>query len=158
MDRRDLTPSLFRSGSRPGDVFSALQQEVGRVFDTFMREPLTVRLGGNGSFMPSVDVVETNDGFDVTAELPGCDAKDVEVSVIGRTLTLKGEKKTEKETSEKDWHMSERSYGAFVRSIPLAFDVDPEKVSASFDKGVLKVHLPKPPEAKPEKTRIEIKS
>ena len=77
--------------------------------------------------------------------------------VTGQTITIRGEKKSEKETKGKNWQMSERSYGSFSRAIPLEFSVDPAKVKATFDKGVLKVHVPKPPEAKSETKKIAIK-
>lgn len=155
MERKDLVPSLFGTG-RGGDVFSALQNEVGRVFDSFMRHPSV--FGRDNGFAPLLEVSESANGIDIAVELPGCDPKDIEVSVVGRTLALRGEKRIESETKEKDWHVSERSYGSFVRTVPLPFAIDAGKVEATFDKGVLKLHVPRPAESMPERTRVEIKS
>ncbi len=159
MDKPNALPTLFGRGVRQGqDIFSQLQHEVDRVFDSFsLSRPLSA-LTGNGAFEPAIDVAETAEAIDVTAEIPGCDPKDIEINLVDRTLTIRGEKKVEKEQKEKNYHAVERSYGAFVRSMTLPFAADPAKVEASFDKGVLKVHLPKPPEAKQAVKTIPIKS
>ena len=89
------------------------------------------------------------------ADIAGVRVKDVDISVTGQTITIRGEKKSE--TKGKNWQRSERSYGSFSRAIPLEFSVDPAKIEATFDKGVLKVHVPKPAEANSETKKIEIK-
>ena len=94
---------------------------------------------------PRVDVSETDTELKIEAELPGIDEKDVEVVLSDGRLTIKGEKKQEKEEKKKDYHMVERSYGSFARSIVLPFEADPDKVKATFAKGVLTVTVPKPP-------------
>jgi HSP20 family protein len=158
MDKSSFLPSLFGRGARQGqDVFSQLQHEVDRVFDNFTSTRPMRLFGGNGAFEPAIDIAETPEAIDISAEIPGCDPKDVEISLVGRTLTLRGEKKTETERKDKNFHAVERSYGAFVRTVPLPYAVDPAKVEANFDKGVLKVHLPKPPEAKEDVKKIPIK-
>jgi HSP20 family protein len=108
---------------------------------------------------PKIDVAESKDAIDVTAELPGVDEKDVDVTLADGILTVRGEKKTGRDEQDKDknWHVVERSYGSFSRTIPLPFDPDPAKVEAKFDKGVLHVHLPKPAEVAKKQQKIEIK-
>ena len=100
---------------------------------------------------PAVDVSEKDKEFEIMAELPGLDEKDVEVKLANGNLTIKGEKKEEKEEREKDYYLSERRYGSFVRSFPLPEGVNADKIEASFAKGVLTVKLPKTAEAQAEK-------
>jgi HSP20 family protein len=107
---------------------------------------------------PAMDVTEDADGYKVTAELPGMDEKEIEVALTDETLTIKGEKKLEKEETDKDYYLSERSYGAFRRSFALPENVDPDKVAASFAKGVLTVTLPKTVAAKAEPKKVEVKA
>ena len=108
---------------------------------------------------PKIDIVESKDAIDLTAELPGVEEKDVDVTLADGMLTIRGEKKTERDERDKDknWHVVERSYGSFSRAIPLPFDPDPAKVEAKFDKGVLHTHLPKPAEMAKKQQKIEIK-
>lgn len=122
--------------------------------------PALPAMAGNGGMVaaPRMDLSETDDTIEITAELPGVDLKDLDVSVEGDMLTLKGEKKAETEEKKKDYHFVERSYGSFRRAIRLPGTVDPEKVNATFDKGVLKITMPKPEEAKQKRRRIEVKS
>jgi HSP20 family protein len=105
---------------------------------------------------PRVDVSETDTELKIEAELPGIDEKDVEVVLSDGRLTIKGEKKQEKEEKKKDYHLLERSYGSFARSIALPFEADPDQVKASFAKGVLTVTVPKPPEVKAKEKKIAI--
>ena len=106
---------------------------------------------------PSVDVSETKDNFVVKAELPGLDAKDVNVSISGDMLTIKGEKKKEEEEKDEHHHYVERYYGSFQRTFQLPSSVKTDKIDATFDKGVLKVTLPKKPEAKKKEIEIKVK-
>lgn len=107
--------------------------------------------------VPAVDVTEDAAAFVVTAELPGMTEKDVEVSVAGGMLTLKGEKQQEKEEHKKDFYLTERSFGSFERSFSLPDGVDDGKVSASFTNGVLTVTLPKKPGTASATRKIEVK-
>jgi HSP20 family protein len=107
---------------------------------------------------PAMDVTEDADGYKVTAELPGMDEKEIEVALTDETLTIKGEKKLEKEETDKDYYLSERSYGTFRRSFALPENVDPDKVTASFAKGVLTVTLPKSVAANAEPKKVEVKA
>ena len=97
------------------------------------------------------------DKFVVKAELPGMKEEDIDVSVIGDTLTVKGEKKTESEVKEEDYYRCERSYGSFYRSVPLPSTVDASKIKADFEDGVLEVTLPKTAEVKPKKIAVSAK-
>jgi HSP20 family protein len=148
----------------PDNPFLRLQDEMNRLFDDFLPAPFRGRSDlmrfpdGDWGFMPDVDVRETKKNIQVTAELPGVDEKDLDVRLDGNMLTIRGEKRDEKTEKEGTWTRSECCYGSFVRSIPIAAEVDPDRVEATFRKGVLKVTLPK---AKPEAAdtgRIKVKA
>jgi HSP20 family protein len=160
MEQRNSLPNLFRrGGSAVGDYMGDLQRQIDRLFDDFAgRWPIETPGNGSGRYWPALDMTETNDAVDVTAELPGIDAKDVDISVDGDTLTIKGEKKTEKETKDKNYYRAERSFGSFMRSVELPFDIDASKVEASYDKGVLKVHIGKPAGVKKDIKKIPVKA
>lgn len=147
--------------------FETLRREVDRLFDDFGSdfwrrpfgaianlEPFSRKLG----LLPAVDVAETDKGYEITAELPGMDEKNIEVNLVNGGLTIKGEKKDEKETSDNDRHVSERRYGSFERHFRLPEGVDTGKIEASFAKGVLKVTLPKTAEAQQPAKKIDIKA
>jgi HSP20 family protein len=106
---------------------------------------------------PSVDISETKDDFVVKAELPGLEAKDVNVSISGDVLTIKGEKKSEEEEKDEHYHRVERYSGSFQRVFQLPSGVKADKVEANFDKGVLKVILPKVEEAKKKQIEVKVK-
>ena len=110
------------------------------------------------TFMPQVDVVDTEKEIKVSIELPGLDDKDVEVSLTRETLTIKGEKREEKEEKGKDYYRSERSFGSFTRTIPLPVEIDAEKAEASFKKGVLTVTLPKTKQVISQTKKVAIKA
>jgi HSP20 family protein len=133
-----MVSRLFGSG----DPFSVLQREVNRVFDeVFRTAPARVGLGG---FAPDLDVHETGQGLELSAELPGMAEDDIELRLEGDLLTLSGEKRDHREKTEGGRHMSERSFGRFQRSFRLPFAPDAGQVQARFDKGVLHVTLPRP--------------
>jgi len=161
MEHKSALPSLFRrAGTSFGGHLGDLQRQIDSLFDDFTgRWPALNEKNGNGAaYWPALDMTETNDAVDVAAELPGVDSKDVEITAVGSVLTIKGEKKSEKETKEKGYYCAERSYGSFVRSVELPFEIDASKVDATFDKGVLKVHIGKPPGVKAETKKIPVKS
>jgi HSP20 family protein len=159
MEMRNLLPSLWGREGEGRDAFRSLQREIDRVFDDFGRFNVpTFGLGGDNGWSPRVDISETDKALEVTAELPGVDEKDVDVTLADNVLTIKGEKRAEKEEKNKNFQRVERSYGMFQRSIPLPFEADSSKVEASFNKGVLKVTLPKPAGAKAKTQKIAIKS
>jgi len=141
--------------------FETLRREIDRVFNDFdggfWRAPLR---GMQSAFeaMPAVDLIETAKAYEVTAELPGMDEKNVEVKLANHTLTIKGEKRDEKEETKKDYYMRERSFGSFQRIITVPEGIDADKVEAIFKKGILTVTLPKTAEAQKAEKEIAIKS
>jgi len=108
--------------------------------------------------MPAVDVVESDKAYELTAELPGMDKKNIEVKVVDGGLIIKGEKQEEKEEKKKDYYLQERNFGSFERSFGLPEGVDADKIEASLKKGVLTVTLPKKPEAQKPAKKIEVKA
>ena len=136
------------------------QQEMNRLFDSFFGRSAVAPFGGLGAgwdlFSPRVDVVETDTEVRVSAELPGLDDKDIDVSLSRGALTISGEKKHEKEERGRNYYHSERSFGSFRRSIPLPSEVQADKADAVFKNGVLTITLPKTG-AKARK-RIAVKS
>ncbi|MGA8480291.1 MAG: Hsp20/alpha crystallin family protein [Chthoniobacterales bacterium] len=146
--------SLAR-GRGDGDPFAQLQRRMNSVFEDFFGRSSSDLWGdAAGEFLPRVDVSETGKEVRITAELPGLDEKDVEVMVTNNMLTIKGEKKVEKE--EGDYYHSERSYGYFDRTLALPQGIDADNAKAKFKKGVLKVTIPKKPEAQSSRRRIEL--
>jgi HSP20 family protein len=154
---RSYLPSLF---GREGESLGSLFREVEKTFEDFSRRsPFAAFTPFASDVMaPRIDVSETKEALEITAELPGMGEKDVEVTLSEGMLTIRGEKKTERDEQDasKNWHVTERSYGAFSRSIALPFEPDAGKVEAKFDKGVLRVKLPKPPEIAKKQQKIEI--
>jgi len=164
---RDLIPGN-RSRSRlpvrreEEHPFVSLQRNINDVFDSFFsdfgRFPFYDMEEWQGSFAPSIDVRENDSEIEITAELPGMDENDIDVSLTKDALVLKGEKKDEKEEKDKGyWHM-ERRYGSFQRMIPMPEGIDDEKAEASFKKGVLKIRVPKTAEAASAGKKIDIKT
>jgi HSP20 family protein len=140
--------------ARSYDPFSTLQREVERVFEDFSRGFPTFA-GGTTELTPKMDVTETDKEFELTFELPGLEDKDVEVNVADSVLTVRGEKKAEKEQKDKNYRMTERSYGSFMRSVELPDGIDPDAIKATITKGVLKVCVPKPAPAVTKKVDIK---
>jgi HSP20 family protein len=110
---------------------------------------------GSGTWMPALDVFETQDKFIVKVELPGLNPDEVDVSVEDSTLTIRGERKFYEDVSDDSFHRVERRYGAFQRSLSLPQTADAERIEASFDRGVLTVEVPKAEQAKPKKIQIK---
>jgi HSP20 family protein len=135
--------------------FSTLQNEMNRLFNTVFDAPTP---GNGGStmrrWMPPMDLVETADHFVLRADLPGLGEDDVKIEFEDGTLTVSGERKTEHEAKGEGYYRVERAFGSFSRSLTLPQGIDPEAVTASFDRGVLEIRIPKPEEKKPR--RIEI--
>jgi HSP20 family protein len=163
--KKPSEPALVDEAWRP---FGALKKEVDRLFedfgDTFWRQPFRSLARFERAWAnklaptPVVDISETDKGYEITAELPGLDEKNIEVSLANGGLTIKGEKKEEKEEKKKDYYLSERRYGAFERYFALPEGVDATKIEATFKNGVLKVALPKTPEAQKPAKKIEVKA
>jgi HSP20 family protein len=141
---------------RPFGELSSIRREMDRMWNrVFGETPLARTFAAEWS--PRVDLVDTKDSFIVKAELPGLDAKDVDVSISGNVMTIKGEKKKEAEEKDEHHHHVERYYGSFQRSLQLPVNVITDKIEASFDKGVLKVTLPKTEESKKKEIEIKVK-
>jgi HSP20 family protein len=162
MPFRDLVPWSRRSGAiaRPdGDhPILALHREMERLFDNFWDQFGLPFDGFAGGSVPRTDVAETDNAVEVSVELPGLDEKDIDVSVTEDTLNIKGEKKAEREEKTKGYHLSERSFGSFQRTIPLPRGIKGENAKAEFKKGVLTITLPKTPEAQSKTKRIEVRA
>jgi HSP20 family protein len=167
MDFRSLIPWREKSQTpalREGflDPMVTFRGEVDRMFDDFFngwggRTPWPLSNGWR-SLTPVMDVTETEKEVVVTAELPGVNEKEVEVTLAGDLLTIKGEKKTEQEQESGDATYVERRYGSFSRSSRLPFEVKDEKVDAKYDKGILTIRVPKPAEIQNAVRRIEVKA
>ena len=140
---------------RPFREVSRLRNEMDRLWDDYFGPGRRALRPLEEAWLPLVDVSETGDKITVKAEIPGMEAKDIEISMVGDTLTLKGEKKAEREEMEENYHMVERSYGSFSRTMKLPSTVDADKVEATYKNGVLTVVLPKREETKPR--QIEVK-
>ncbi|HVI13689.1 MAG TPA: Hsp20/alpha crystallin family protein [Pseudolabrys sp.] len=159
-----MTPSTLRP-------FESFRREVDRLFDDFSSgiwrspfgrsffdiEPFRRTEAAFGS-VPAVDVTQTDKGYEITAELPGMEDKDVEVKLANGVLTIRGEKRDEKEEKQKDYYLRERSFGSFERSFQVPENIDTDKISAGFKKGVLTIMLPKSAEAQRAEKKIEVKA
>jgi HSP20 family protein len=141
---------------RPFGELRSFRNEMDRLWNRFLGERPFGRTFTE-EWLPSIDVTETKDNLLIMAELPGLEAKDVDVSVSGDILTIKGEKKKEEEEKDEHYYHCERYCGSFQRSFRLPVNIEADKVEATFDKGVLKVTLPKAEEAKKKKIEIKVK-
>ena len=146
MISRLLNPQGGGLAPQGNDPFSLLQREVNRAFDEVFRGFPAMGRGaaGLGGFAPQLDVRETEQGLEIAAELPGMSEQDIELRLEGDLLTLSGEKKDERTQEQGGLHLTERSFGRFQRAFRLPFRPDPGQVQAQFDKGVLRIALPRP--------------
>jgi HSP20 family protein len=140
-----------------------LHREMDRLFDGFVTESggpswWSEMMGRGGAVTPQIDLSEDDKEFRVNVELPGLDQKDVDVTLTDRLLTVRGEKKEDKEQKEKNYYRRERAYGSFMRRIEIPSEVDAAKIEASFNKGVLTVRLPKSKEAQQKVKHIDVKA
>ena len=131
-----------------------MERHLGSTFGESWLPSLWSRVPEARAWVPDLDVFEKDGKFVVKAELPGMEEKDVDVSIEGDTLTIKGEKETEKEVKEEDYYRCERAYGSFFRSVPLPNSVDKDKVEANYNNGVLEVMLPKIDGKQPKKVKV----
>src|SRR3954447_2819357 len=141
----------------PVRELNSLQQEMNRLFSTFFDSPTN----GSGPtvtrrWIPAMDLVETEDHYVLTADLPGLTEGDINLEFEGDVLTLSGERKVEHAGDKEGFYRLERATGAFSRSLTLPDGVDPEAVTAKFDNGVLEVMIPKPEQRKPKKVAIQV--
>jgi HSP20 family protein len=153
---KSLIPFASESGRDP---FTSLQREMNKLFDDMMKGSPLAAAGVEAALSPRLDVKENDKAYLLSVELPGVAEEDMELEVANRVLTIRGEKKVEKEEKgDKGYHVMERSYGSFMRSLTLPDDVDEQKIDASFDKGVLTVTLPKSKEAAKKTKKIAVKA
>ena len=165
-----------RTAARPPAMqewhpFESLRRDVERLFENFDRdpwrfpfrrsvfdiEPLWRREVSAGA-TPAVDIVEKDKTYEVTADLPGMDEKNIEVKLVNGDLTIKGEKQEEKEEKKNDYFLRERRFGSFERCFAVPEGVDTDKIEASFKRGVLTITLPKKPEAQTPEKKIQVKA
>jgi len=139
---------------RPFRDLEKMRREMDRPWDSFFEKPIT-KTGEVGEWLPSIDVAETQNDIEVKAEIPGMDPKDIDISLNNDILTIKGEKKQEKEEKEENYHLIERSYGKFIRSVRLPWEVKSDKIAAKYKDGVLKITLPKSEKAKAKEIKIK---
>jgi HSP20 family protein len=149
----DLMPHRRRSGREMVSFKNEMDNLFNRFFD--MDLPISRRLFGDGEWAPRVDVIEGNGDITVKAEIPGCEAKDIDVKLDGRTLKISGEKKQEKEEKNENFHRVERSYGSFCRMVELPAEVIQEDIDAVYKKGVLKLVFKKARESEVKKIKIK---
>ena len=137
--------------------FSTLQNEMNRLFNTVFDTPAPGNGGGTmRRWMPAMDLVESGDHFVLRADLPGVSEEDVKIELEDTTLTITGERKAEHESRDEGFYRLERAFGSFSRTLQLPKGIDPESVSANFDRGVLEVRIPKPEERKPRRISIAV--
>jgi HSP20 family protein len=155
-EQMNLLPRLWTtSQDLPWDPLRAMRREMENALRAFDQNSLSPDIGAGA---PAINVAETKDAFEVTAELPGVDEKDIKVSLDDNQLVISGEKKAESTKEEKDWHVQERSYGSFYRSMSLPFEPEDGAVNAHFDKGVLHLTIKKPAKAIKTTKTIDIKT
>lgn len=152
------------SGMEPGSLatLADFRNEMNRLFEGFFSRPLAgapwFETIEPGQWLPAIDMAENDAQIHVRAELPGIDPQDVDVSVSEDRLVISGEKKSEKETSGDGWSHRESHYGSFSRAIPLPEPVDPARVTARYDKGVLSIELTKSPASTSRKVPVQAKT
>ncbi len=145
----ELTPyGTFRE-------LGTLRDEMDRMWNRFFGEWPSVE-PFRGEWAPSLDVSETQDNVVVRAEVPGMDAKDVNITLNDGLLTIRGEKKVEKEEKDENYHLTERRYGSFSRSIRLPFDIQADGIKANYKNGLLTITMPKSEKAKPKEIRVKV--
>lgn len=133
-------------------LFTSFQEEMNKMLDNFFGREAYYGMG----WSPSIDIAENDDEIIIKAEIPGIDPKDIDISIAGDTLTIKGEKKEEKENKGKHYHRVERSYGSFTRTIDLPAPVMTDKVKAEDHNGVLEITLPKMEKAKAKRITVKV--
>jgi HSP20 family protein len=145
-----MTRELTRWDKLP--LFSSFQDDMNRMLDNFFRRENAFGTG----WSPKIDIAENDNDIIVKAEIPGVDPKEIDISISGDTLTIKGEKKEEKENKGKHYHRVERSYGSFTRTIGLPAHVMTDKVEAKNNHGVIEITLPKMEKAKTKKISVKV--
>lgn len=149
--------NLMRQTQRwldPFDLVTDLQDDINRLFSSSLRKSQHSTLS---DFLPCVEVHEDENSFTIHVDSPGIDKKDIDISVTGNTVTVKGERKIEEKKKEKGYFYSERRYGSFQRSLELPTEVDSEKISANYKDGVLEIVVPKSEKSKPKQIKVDVK-
>lgn len=152
---KSLLPSFWSGGRGLSDPLADMRREIDSFFNRSGRAWPGLEVGFP---VPAINVAETPDAIEVTAELPGVDEKDISVDIDGGRLIISGEKRAEEKKEEKNWRVVESSYGSFQRVISLPFEPQSEACEAHFDKGVLRLKIAKPKNAPQQKSRIEIRT
>ncbi|MEL7258532.1 MAG: Hsp20/alpha crystallin family protein [Pseudomonadota bacterium] len=156
---RQTLPSLFSDASPFLHPFS---KEMAQLFDQFRRSTAQgagdLASGFDTALIPSIDIAESDEGLEISAEIPGVKDEDLDVSVSGEMLVIKGEKSSDREEKEKEYHLVERRYGSFRRQVPLGFVPEADAVKADFSNGVLKLNIQKPANTKAGVQKITVKS
>ena len=142
----------------PVRELAGLQERMNRLFNDSFSSVTSQESLSAGSFVPPVDVYEDEQGIRLKMEVPGIDEKDIDIRLENSLLTVRGERKLEKETKEENYHRIERNYGSFTRSFTLPQTVDTAAPKASYEHGVLTIALPKKEAAKPKQVKVEIAS
>jgi HSP20 family protein len=148
-------PRLWTTSGHELDPFRAMRREMENAFRAFDQSSYSRNIGAGA---PAISVAETKEAFEVTAELPGVEEKDIKVSLDENQVVISGEKKAESTKEERDWHVEERSYGSFYRSMSLPFEPEDGAVDAHFDKGVLYLTIKKPAKTTKVTKTVNIKS
>lgn len=155
---RSNRPSLPAGNDDYFDPFVTFRREVDRMFDDFLSGSPGRGMTAMGQALgPIIDIEESERELVVTAEIPGLESSDFDVTLVDNVLTIKGEKKREREHQDGDTYYTERRFGAFSRAVRIPFELKDEKVDAKYDKGVLTIRIPKPAEAQRNLRRIEVK-
>jgi HSP20 family protein len=141
---------------RPFRELTTLRDEVDRIWDRFLGEWPRVE-PTTREWTPSLDVSETKDNIVVKAEIPGVEPKDIDISLANDVLTIKGEKKQEREEKDENFYCCESSYGSFIRSMRLPHEVESDRIKADYKNGTLKITLPKSEKARKKEIKIEVK-
>ncbi len=138
----------------PAREINSLQQEMNRLFGTFFDSPAGEAAGAR-RWIPPMDLVEEGGHYVLRADLPGLGEQDVNIELEDRVLTISGERRSESEQRREGYYRVERATGSFSRSLTLPEGVDPEKIEAHFENGVLEVSIPKPEERKPHRVQVK---
>lgn len=136
--------------------FDRMRREMDRFWDSFIEGGVRKRGERAGEWFPALDISETKNDIVVKTEIPGLDRKDIDISLSDGVLIIKGEKKQEKESEKENYHLVERSYGTFIRSVRLPQEVKTDKINASYKNGLLKITLPKSEESKKKEIKIKV--
>ena len=141
---------------RPLRELDKMRREMDRLWESVFEGRSHRKAEDSAQWLPSLDVAETKNDIVVKVEIPGIDPKEIDISLANDVLTIKGEKKQEREKKEENYHVVERSYGSFTRSLRLPGEVQSDKITASYKNGILKATFPKSEEAKKKEIKIKV--